>query len=234
MLKQGINVPDQDAAWEMEGMFDDLYQRYGHCDAEMCACSKGRNHQEGRGPWRMILCSACGQAGRHFRCLQEQSDVDNWECEICATVKEGQAHPTTDISVDHSSPECHANLLPAPMGIYTSPSINNSFSSGHSSPIDATIYANGARQTHDISQSSCASEQRLREQLQFDEESMASVPSDKDDDDSVVFVQEIPAPGTGLSMYNFSVDLQAETDSEPSEPEQSVYGWSVQKTLRQC
>ncbi len=39
----------RDAIWEIEGLFDDLYERYARCDVENCCCVMGRNHQESQG-----------------------------------------------------------------------------------------------------------------------------------------------------------------------------------------
>ena len=190
-------------------------------------------------PWRMILCSVCGQAGRHFHCLRELSAVQEWECEVCATVEERQTHPSIDTSLGQSSPESHVSAQT--MEIYTNPDVHSSSSSCNSynvsrfsSPIDPvslSSYSNGSV-TDDINQSNPASRQPSLEQFDQSEESIASVDGGKDES-SIIFVCEIPAVATDRSRYSFPVDLQVETDSEPSDPEQSVYGWSIQQSLKQ-
>ncbi|XP_062513839.1 G2/M phase-specific E3 ubiquitin-protein ligase-like isoform X2 [Corticium candelabrum] len=95
MLRHGINVPNQDAIWEIEGLFDDLYERYARCDVENCCCVMGRNHQESQGPWRIIRCNVCGQAGRHFYCLEDKSNHQQWECEVCSGMKSTETDVAT-------------------------------------------------------------------------------------------------------------------------------------------
>ena len=45
-----ISCYHRDAAWEKEpGAFDDLYEKYSRCDAELCVCAHGRTYEEDSG-----------------------------------------------------------------------------------------------------------------------------------------------------------------------------------------
>ncbi|KAM6262677.1 PHD finger protein 7-like [Porphyrio hochstetteri] len=83
MFRLGIKIPDRDAAWEEEGVFDDLYQRHSSCDAAVCLCPAGRQQAEENGPWRLLLCSSCGSSGTHQICSAMGEDAESWECGNC-------------------------------------------------------------------------------------------------------------------------------------------------------
>ncbi|XP_070180549.1 uncharacterized protein [Littorina saxatilis] len=70
MLEYGIYIPEQDAAWEQEpNAFQELLERYSHCDAEKCLCPQGRDHEGDAGSsWKLVLCAWCGSSGTHFGC----------------------------------------------------------------------------------------------------------------------------------------------------------------------
>ncbi|OWF45461.1 G2/M phase-specific E3 ubiquitin-protein ligase [Mizuhopecten yessoensis] len=69
MLKFGVYLPDQDAAWETEpNAFRDLLERYLHCDARECHCPKGRDYNQDGQKWEIILCDWCGSQGSHVGC----------------------------------------------------------------------------------------------------------------------------------------------------------------------
>ena len=50
-----VYVPEQDAAWELEGdQFEDLLERHGRCDAETCICPKGRHEDVDYTVWEIV------------------------------------------------------------------------------------------------------------------------------------------------------------------------------------
>ncbi|EMP26738.1 G2/M phase-specific E3 ubiquitin-protein ligase [Chelonia mydas] len=47
MLRMGIHIPEKDASWELEeNAYQDLLQRYQHCDARRCLCRNGRDYNK--------------------------------------------------------------------------------------------------------------------------------------------------------------------------------------------
>ena len=60
MLQFGVYVPDRDANWESENMFDDQLQRHDSCDADTCLCPSGRKFDEEDTDWEIMLCVCCG------------------------------------------------------------------------------------------------------------------------------------------------------------------------------
>ena len=80
----------QDAAWEVDEStaFDDLLERYGHCDAEECLCPDGRTEDVDYTPWEVILCRCCGAQGIHLRCGNLPANVEHpkWTCSSCKKV----------------------------------------------------------------------------------------------------------------------------------------------------
>jgi len=47
MKEMGINIPEQDASWELEpNAFQELLQRHSQCDHPTCICLKGRTHDD--------------------------------------------------------------------------------------------------------------------------------------------------------------------------------------------
>uniref|UniRef100_A0A8C6ZFX6 PHD finger protein 7-like n=1 Tax=Nothoprocta perdicaria TaxID=30464 RepID=A0A8C6ZFX6_NOTPE len=84
MFRLGIQIPDRDAAWELEGAFDDHYRRHSSCDAARCLCPGGRQQADDEGPWRLLLCNSCGSRGTHRECGGLGEEVGSWECGDCA------------------------------------------------------------------------------------------------------------------------------------------------------
>ncbi|XP_035675086.1 uncharacterized protein LOC118414898 [Branchiostoma floridae] len=85
MLKNGIYIPEQDAAWELEdNAFEELLQRYNRCDAEKCECVQGRNFNKEWGKWRIVLCEVCGSSGIHKLCGQLKKA--KWKCKDCTDI----------------------------------------------------------------------------------------------------------------------------------------------------
>ena len=51
----GVYVPEQDASWEREGdIFEGIYERHGHCDADQCLCPDGRTFDEDYTIWEIV------------------------------------------------------------------------------------------------------------------------------------------------------------------------------------
>ena len=51
----GVYIPEQDASWEREGdIFDGIYERHGHCDADQCTCPDGRRFDEDYTIWEIV------------------------------------------------------------------------------------------------------------------------------------------------------------------------------------
>ncbi|NXA35324.1 PHF7 protein, partial [Eudromia elegans] len=90
MFRLGIKIPDRDAAWELEGAFDDHYRRHGSCDAARCLCPGGREHTDDDGPWRLLLCGSCGSRGTHGHCGGLDEAAGSWECGDCAGTGTGE------------------------------------------------------------------------------------------------------------------------------------------------
>ncbi|XP_060082874.1 uncharacterized protein DDB_G0284459-like [Ylistrum balloti] len=88
MLKFGIYLPDQDAAWETEpDAFRDLLERYLHCDAKHCHCPKGRDYNQDGQKWEIIVCSWCGSQGSHVGCHSLSKVGRDNVCQDCKTVE---------------------------------------------------------------------------------------------------------------------------------------------------
>lgn len=69
VISQGYYIPDQDAAWELErNAYAEIYERNLRCDAEVCECPQGRDHDSNEGEWDLQPCLLCGWSGRHARC----------------------------------------------------------------------------------------------------------------------------------------------------------------------
>lgn len=87
MLKFGIYLPDQDAAWETEpDAFRDLLERYLHCDARTCHCPKGRDYNKDGQKWEIIVCSWCGSQGSHVGCHSLSKVGREDVCQDCKAV----------------------------------------------------------------------------------------------------------------------------------------------------
>ncbi|KAJ8308853.1 hypothetical protein KUTeg_013727 [Tegillarca granosa] len=66
MLKFGIYLPDQDAAWEREpNAFNELLERYTHCDAARCKCVHGRDYNKDGGKETGLPKRKKGKGGKH-------------------------------------------------------------------------------------------------------------------------------------------------------------------------
>ncbi|KAK3092746.1 hypothetical protein FSP39_006825 [Pinctada imbricata] len=90
MLKHGIYIPDQDAAWELEpNAFNELLERYLHCDAKVCRCDHedGRDYNKDGGRWEILVCDWCGSKGSHVSChgLIRVSKED-YVCQDCMDI----------------------------------------------------------------------------------------------------------------------------------------------------
>lgn len=56
MKNFGVFVPEQDAAWEMNGSaFEGLLDRHGTCDAKECKCPLGRNEDVDYTQWEIVM-----------------------------------------------------------------------------------------------------------------------------------------------------------------------------------
>ncbi|XP_033734617.1 uncharacterized protein DDB_G0284459-like [Pecten maximus] len=87
MLKFGIYLPDQDAAWETEpDAFRDLLERYLHCDARHCHCPKGRDYNQDGQKWEIIVCNWCGSQGSHVGCHSLSKVGSEDVCQDCKAV----------------------------------------------------------------------------------------------------------------------------------------------------
>ncbi|GAB6031731.1 G2 M-phase specific E3 ubiquitin protein ligase [Chamberlinius hualienensis] len=83
MLTHGIYVPERDASWEMEdNAFQELYQRYSHCDYPKCICPAGRKFDDDR-RWSIVLCDYCGSQGCHSSCGNIALYKPSWVCSRC-------------------------------------------------------------------------------------------------------------------------------------------------------
>uniref|UniRef100_A0A8C3RW20 G2/M-phase specific E3 ubiquitin protein ligase n=1 Tax=Chelydra serpentina TaxID=8475 RepID=A0A8C3RW20_CHESE len=87
MLRMGIHIPEKDASWELEeNAYQDLLQRYQHCDARRCLCRNGRDYNEPDSKWEIKCCQCCGSCGTHLACSPIQSWEENWECIECRSI----------------------------------------------------------------------------------------------------------------------------------------------------
>ncbi|XP_039393989.1 G2/M phase-specific E3 ubiquitin-protein ligase isoform X1 [Mauremys reevesii] len=87
MLRMGIHIPEKDASWELEeNAYQDLLQRYQHCDARRCLCRKGRDYYKPDSKWEIKCCQCCGSRGTHLACSPIESWEENWECIECRSI----------------------------------------------------------------------------------------------------------------------------------------------------
>ncbi|XP_076441553.1 uncharacterized protein LOC143280765 [Babylonia areolata] len=88
MLKFGIYIPEQDAAWELEpNAYHELLERYSNCDADKCQCPQGRQHVGDEGSaWELLLCSLCGSTGTHVKCGGFVNSGKDRVCSECAEI----------------------------------------------------------------------------------------------------------------------------------------------------
>ncbi|XP_046557955.1 uncharacterized protein LOC124267121 [Haliotis rubra] len=88
MLHCGIYIPDQDASWEREpNAYQDLYERYSHCDAANCKCLQGRDYDQDGTKWEIIVCEYCGSKGSHAACQGLVLIRKDYACEECAEIE---------------------------------------------------------------------------------------------------------------------------------------------------
>lgn len=100
--KQGIYVPDRDAAWELEtGAFAELQERHALCDATECQCPRGRSYNTQKGSWQLMLCTCCGSQGCHSQCLPSPSQL--FVCTDCKVVAPGEINAAEQVSPSTSS-----------------------------------------------------------------------------------------------------------------------------------
>lgn len=87
MLTYGTYIPDQDASWETEPhAFQELLERYSHCDAIVCKCVEGRDYDKDDSKWEIILCDFCGSHGSHMACDHLLKHGRNHICPDCNEV----------------------------------------------------------------------------------------------------------------------------------------------------
>ncbi|XP_042713397.2 G2/M phase-specific E3 ubiquitin-protein ligase isoform X1 [Chrysemys picta bellii] len=87
MLRMGIHIPEKDASWELEeNAYQDLLQRYQHCDARRCLCRNGRDYNKPDSKWEIKCCQCCGSRGTHLACSPIQPWEENWECIECRSI----------------------------------------------------------------------------------------------------------------------------------------------------
>ncbi|XP_030415211.1 G2/M phase-specific E3 ubiquitin-protein ligase [Gopherus evgoodei] len=87
MLRMGIHIPEKDASWELEeNAYQDLLQRYQHCDARRCLCRNGRDYNKPDSKWEIKCCQCCGSRGTHLACSPVESWKENWECIECRSI----------------------------------------------------------------------------------------------------------------------------------------------------
>ncbi|XP_030069546.1 G2/M phase-specific E3 ubiquitin-protein ligase [Microcaecilia unicolor] len=87
MLRLGINVPERDASWELEeNAYQELLQRYEHCDSLSCQCKEGRDYSKPESEWEIIRCQYCGSRGTHLACSSLPTWDQSWECVECRSI----------------------------------------------------------------------------------------------------------------------------------------------------
>ncbi|XP_065561201.1 G2/M phase-specific E3 ubiquitin-protein ligase-like [Artemia franciscana] len=86
MQNFGIFIPNQDAAWELEGRFVDLERDAKKCDAQECLCPKGRDFHCARF-WYIKTCDYCGFERAHVKCVGVSNSQSNWYCKTCKIIK---------------------------------------------------------------------------------------------------------------------------------------------------
>ncbi|XP_065349022.1 PHD finger protein 7-like [Cloeon dipterum] len=120
MLRYGVYVPEKDASWETEGnQFGALYERYSHCDADMCLCPQGRD-EDNHSPWKIVLCGACGSQGIHVGCTQFKSPLRRWYCKGCKPIVAASSNGAC--SSVHLNSIAHNSNLPGPSSLTHNPS----------------------------------------------------------------------------------------------------------------
>nr|XP_014352071.1 PREDICTED: G2/M phase-specific E3 ubiquitin-protein ligase [Latimeria chalumnae] len=83
MLRLGIYIPERDASWELEeDAYQELFQRYQHCDVTRCHCKMGREYNRPNSKWEIRRCDCCGSRGTHLAC-SSLGWQQNWECVDC-------------------------------------------------------------------------------------------------------------------------------------------------------
>ncbi|XP_045175865.2 uncharacterized protein LOC123536603 [Mercenaria mercenaria] len=119
MLTMGIYIPDQDASWEKEPhAFQELLERYGHCDAPLCKCVEGRKYDKEGSKWEIILCDFCGSHGAHVACnhLEKMGKHD-----ICHGCKEVDERTREEEYLLHSPPHKRKSLELLQLELASSP-----------------------------------------------------------------------------------------------------------------
>uniref|UniRef100_A0A8D0GXH9 G2/M-phase specific E3 ubiquitin protein ligase n=1 Tax=Sphenodon punctatus TaxID=8508 RepID=A0A8D0GXH9_SPHPU len=122
MLKMGIHIPEKDASWELEeNAYQDLLQRYQHCDVRRFICKEGRDYSAPESKWEIKRCQCCGSSGTHLACSSLQTWEQNWECIECRSIlaKSGncpkgqkrslatsEKKEVTDCLLEEPSPKC--------------------------------------------------------------------------------------------------------------------------------
>ncbi|XP_065209618.1 pineapple eye protein-like [Planococcus citri] len=111
MLENGIYIPDQDAAWELEpNAYHELTERYSRCDAVQCMCPNGRNFSEAGNDYEIILCSFCGSQGIHNKCGEDYFDEKGqWTCTSCVSIVKSRtsgvdSSTSTSVNVEDPGP----------------------------------------------------------------------------------------------------------------------------------
>jgi len=99
MRETGVYVPEQDASWEKEGLFEDIDRDPPLiCHAKLCFCPKeqGRSYHSEGGVWEVILCDTCGSKGIHARCggMEDVSEA-LWHCYTCRDGLRGRGEEDT-------------------------------------------------------------------------------------------------------------------------------------------
>jgi len=89
MLEHGVYIPDQDAEWEKDNAYEDLYQRHNRCDVEVCVCPDGRFRDDVNmddSPWEIFLCRICGHQGSHITCGNLDFEFPMFKCQPCLDI----------------------------------------------------------------------------------------------------------------------------------------------------
>ncbi|XP_069494602.1 G2/M phase-specific E3 ubiquitin-protein ligase [Ambystoma mexicanum] len=120
MLRLGIHIPEKDASWELEeNAYQDLLQRYQHCDEKQCLCKEGREYDDPDSKWEIVRCQCCGSRGTHLACSSMKIWEQSWECAECRSIisrsvkrrRSGSLATSEriemlDRSLEHASPKC--------------------------------------------------------------------------------------------------------------------------------
>ncbi|KAL8600048.1 hypothetical protein ACOMHN_039281 [Nucella lapillus] len=88
MLEFGIYIPEQDAAWEQDpSAYHELLERYNRCDASLCRCPQGPDHDGPPGSrWEIVLCDCCGSSGSHIECRGLTKAGKEHLCQECVEI----------------------------------------------------------------------------------------------------------------------------------------------------